>query len=87
MRGDSQPRLRIDILLAQIHILLRTRVYDINIHTLIPAGSYVGCDDDQRVYVRGIPYAFRWWIPHGLQSKFDGMGLPRVNRQDCKDEQ
>lgn len=73
MRSNSESRLAINIPLAEILILLRARVDNLNIHSLLASFSDVGGDDDELVSMYGVPDAFRWWVFVCWQVEFYGM--------------
>jgi hypothetical protein len=73
VRRNSQPRLRLDIPLAQVHVFLRTRVYDLDVDPLLLPRTDVRGDNDQGTVMCGVPYAFRWWVAERLQGKLDGV--------------
>jgi hypothetical protein len=56
--SDGQPRFTINILLVQVHVLLRTRVDDLNVDALVEARCDVRGDNHERIHVCCIPYAF-----------------------------
>ena len=56
--SNSQSSLLIDILLAEVDVLVRTRVYNFYVHALIDSGPDVCRDNNQLIFVRGIPYTF-----------------------------
>jgi hypothetical protein len=72
MGRDGQPSLPVDIPLVQVHVLFRTRVDDLNVDTLVGAGSDVRGDYHKRVYVGSIPNAFCWWVALCRENEFDG---------------
>ena len=51
MSSDGQPRFTIDILLVQVHVLLRTRVDDLNVDALIEARCDVRGNNNERIHV------------------------------------
>ena len=56
--GDGQPRFAIDILLVQVHVLLRTRVDDFDVDALLGARCDVRGNNQERIHVRRVPNAF-----------------------------
>ncbi len=56
--SDSQPRFTIDILLVQVHVLLRARVDDLNVDALVEARCDVRGNNHERIHVCRIPNAF-----------------------------
>ena len=55
---DGQSCLAVDVLLVQVHVLLRTRVNNLNVNALVGAGSDVCGDYHERIHVGRIPNAF-----------------------------
>ena len=55
---NGQPRLTVDILLVQVHVLLRTRVDNLNVDALVVAGPNVRGNNHERVQVGRVPNAF-----------------------------
>jgi len=56
--SDSQPRFTIDILLVQVHVLLRTRVDNLNVDALVEARCDVRGNNHERIHVCRVPNAF-----------------------------
>lgn len=83
--GDGQPRFTINILLVQVHVLLRTRVDDLNVDALLEARCDVRGNNHERIQVCCVPNAFRWWVAMGLESKLDGIrGCEVCEEENCK---
>ena len=74
MGRNSQPRLGFNPLFAEVNVLLRTGVYNLDVYALVEPGPDVGCDDDEGVGMCGVPDAFLGWVPEGLEGEFDGVG-------------
>ena len=74
MGRNSQPRLGFNPLFAEVNVLLRTGVYNLDVDALVEPGPDVSCDDDEGVGVCGVPDAFLRWVPEGLEGEFDGVG-------------
>ena len=55
---DGQPRLAVDILLVQVHVLLRTRVDNLNVDALVDAGPDICGNNHEGVQVGRVPNAF-----------------------------
>ncbi len=58
MGSNSQPSLRVDIPLAEIDVLLRARVHDFDVNSLLCAWANVGGDNDKGIGMDWVPYAF-----------------------------
>ena len=58
VRSDGQPRFTIDILLVQVHVLLRTRVDNLNVDALVEARCNVRGNNNERIHVCRVPNAF-----------------------------
>ena len=87
MRGNSEPGLALDILLAQIYILLRARVHNINVDALAVAWADDGSDDDEGVVVCGVPNTLLGRETVGLEDKFYGMRWAAECAEDGEEEQ
>lgn len=73
MRRNSQPRFGFNPFLAEVDVLLRTGVDDLDVYALVEPGPDVCGDDDEGVGVCGVPDAFLGWVPEGLEGEFDGV--------------
>jgi hypothetical protein len=73
MSRDGQPRFTVDVLLVQVHVLLRTRVDDLNVDALVGAGADVRRNDHERVHVGRVPNAFGRRVAMRLECEFDGV--------------
>lgn len=70
--GHGEPGLALDVAFRKIDIPLRRRVDDFDVNALTGAGPNVGSDDDERVRVSGVPYAFSGWESGGWKDELDG---------------
>lgn len=73
MRRDSQPRLLFNRLFTQIHILLWTRIQNININPLVLPSSNIRRHDNKRVRVCLVPYAFVSRVLCRFQVEFNSV--------------
>lgn len=80
---DGQPRFTIDILLVQVHVLLRTRVDNLNVDALVGAGSDIRGNNHERIQVCRIPNAFCRWVAMRLECKFNG-ACGVCEEENCK---
>lgn len=72
MGSDRETCLALDVLFGEVDVSLGGRVDDFNVDALAGAGSDVGSDDDEGVWVGCVPYAlfgrdFSWG-----KGEFDG---------------
>jgi len=71
MRRDGQPRLRLYATLAEVDVLVRARVHNFNVHSLVLTRSDVGRDDNQCAVVNLVPDAFLRWVAESRKVEFD----------------
>ena len=74
VRSDREARFAVDVLFGEVDVALRCGVDDVNVDALAGAGSDVGSDDDECVWVGCVPYAlfgrdFSW-----REGELDGGG-------------
>ena len=70
MCGDGKSRFAFYVSFAKIDSLLRCRIDDLNVDTLIFSGRDVSGDDDERIGVSCVPYAFWHGITVRWQDEF-----------------
>jgi hypothetical protein len=57
MRGDSKTSFPLDVLLAQVHIAFTFSVSDFHVDTLTLPRTDICSNNDQGIFMGGIPYA------------------------------
>lgn len=80
---DGQSGFAGDVLLVQIHVLLGTRVDDLNVDALVEARSDVRGNYHECICVGCIPNAFCGWVTVGRQGEFNG-ACGACEEEGCK---
>ena len=71
MRRDRKALLAIDVLLAEVHVLVLARVDDLDVEPLAVAGADVRGDDHERARVRRVPHALGRRVARRGQRELD----------------